>query len=82
MTCREFVDFLWRYFSRELSNEERFEFDAHLAVCPACVAYLETYRGSIELAREALPPSSNDPVPEEVPEDLVQAILAAREQAG
>ena len=71
MTCKEFVDFLWRYLDGELPDEERSVFDAHLAVCPACVRYLETYRETVRLSRDA----ALDPA--EAPEELVQAILDA-----
>jgi hypothetical protein len=34
MTCREFIEFLWKYESDELSAEEREQFDYHLTRCP------------------------------------------------
>ena len=77
MTCEEFVRFLFDYLVGELPNERRAQFNAHLAACPSCVAYMKTYEASIRLGRAALAPSE-DPVPAEVPEALVQAILAAR----
>jgi len=42
-------------------------------VCPSCVAYLKTYDRTILLAKS----TGEDPVPPEVPESLVKAILAA-----
>ena len=77
MTCRDFITFLLEYSSGELSPERRREFDAHLAECPWCVAYLHTYEHTIRLgtAASAVPEAA---VPAEVPEELVQAILAAR----
>ena len=77
LTCRELAEFLWRYLSDELSAGERFAFDAHLAVCPHCVHYLQGYEKTIELGRQAFaePDAS---APPEVPEELVQAILSAR----
>jgi anti-sigma factor RsiW len=51
--------------------------NAHLAACPSCVAYLKTYEASIRMGRLALAPS-DDPVPAEVPDALVRAVLAAR----
>jgi anti-sigma factor RsiW len=50
------------------------EFERHLAVCPSCVAYLKTYEQTILLAKAA----ADDPVPPDVPDSLVRAILAAR----
>jgi anti-sigma factor RsiW len=77
VTCRDFVDFLIEYFSGELAEAERTEFEGHLAECPACVTYLDTYRKTIQLLK-AVYVHPEDPVPDEVPEDLVRAILAAR----
>lgn len=74
MTCRELIDFIASYRDDELTLEQRAEFERHLAVCPSCVAYLKTYEQTIVLAREA----GDDQVPEDVPESLVRAILAAR----
>ncbi len=77
MTCREFIGFLMEYLSGELAASERAVFERHLALCSSCVAYLQNYQQTIELSRA----SFQDPdarVPEDVPEELVQAILAAR----
>ena len=80
MTWREFVEFLWRYTSDELSPEERATFDVHLAKCPHCVKYLHSYQETTRIGKAALAPSEKV-VPAEVPEDLVQAILASRIKA-
>lgn len=79
MTCREFAEFLIDYTSGEVSEQERFAFDAHLAVCPDCVAYIKTYLQTVKMGKAAFAPSS-EPVPEEVPEALVRAILASRKR--
>lgn len=75
LTCREFVEFLDRYLSRELPAETSARFDDHLARCPACSAYATTYRQTVGLARRAFGPA-DEPV-SGVPEELVRAILAA-----
>ena len=80
MTCRDFVEFLSEYLSDELVEAERAEFEAHLAQCPECVAYVDSYRMAIQLGKEAFT-FSEDQVPEEVPEELVRAILAMRSRA-
>ncbi len=78
MTCREFVDFLMAYLDGELRGEGRRRFDHHLERCPPCVAYLDTYRTTIELV-QTICGHPDDPIPADVPEDLVAAVLAARE---
>ena len=77
MTCRDFIEFLMEYLSDALTAEERAIFDAHLSECPWCVAYLKTYRETVALGKAALAEREKD-IPEDVPEDLVQAVLAAR----
>lgn len=80
MTCREVVEFLMAYLSHELSAEEQHIFDEHLALCPPCVNYLDTYRQTIRLSKEACR-CPDGPAEDEVPNDLIQAILAARRQS-
>ena len=77
MTCREFTDFIADYLSAELPEQVQRAFERHLDVCVNCRRYLEQYRETIACGRVAF----DDPaavVPDEVPEDLVGAILATR----
>ncbi len=77
MTCRELVNFLMDYLSGELPTDERALFDEHLGSCPECVAYLKSYEETLRLGRAAFS-RLDEPVPDEVPDELVTAILAAR----
>lgn len=77
VTCKEFVEFLADYLAKELSPAQQDEFDAHLSVCPSCVSYMKTYEESIRLGKAALR-ASDEPLPPDVPEELVRAILAGR----
>lgn len=77
VTCREFVDFLDDYLANALPVEQRAGFNAHLAACPSCVAYMKTYQASVRLGKAVLT-RSEDPVSDDVPESLIQAILATR----
>jgi anti-sigma factor RsiW len=77
LTCRELIDFLWRYVEDDLSPEERKAFDRHLALCPSCRAYLDSYRKTIALGKAAYADPSAE-VPAEVPDEIVAGILAAR----
>jgi anti-sigma factor RsiW len=75
MNCREFVDFLMAYLDGELEPEPARVFEEHMALCPPCLAYLDTYKDTIRLGKLACGAA---PRPEDAPEALVQAILAAR----
>jgi anti-sigma factor RsiW len=76
MNCREFTEFLMAYLDGELPEDTRSAFDFHLHGCQSCVDYMESYRATIALSRAAC--AEDAPVPEDAPETLVQAILAAR----
>jgi anti-sigma factor RsiW len=77
MTCQQLTDFIVDYRSGALSPDVRTQFDAHLAACTDCVAYLKSYEETIRLARGAYG-QADDPIPADVPEKLVQAVLATR----
>lgn len=81
MTCRDLIEFLSAYVSGELPPARRAEFDRHLSVCPPCVAYVESYRETIRLARGSFE-GPDAPLPEEVPPMLVAAIRAALNRKG
>jgi anti-sigma factor RsiW len=80
MTCRELIDFLMAYLDGELPADRRARFDAHLEICAACRRYLATYQEAVALGRDACS-APDEPVAADVPEDLVHAILAARDGA-
>ncbi len=77
MTCKEFSDFLMEFLDGGLSPGEHARFAEHLGECPDCVIYLETYRMAVALGKAAFA-AEDDPVPADVPADLIRAILAAR----
>jgi anti-sigma factor RsiW len=78
MNCREFAEFLHEYLSGTLPAVERAQFDRHLANCPTCISYLDSYQKTIQLAKTAFSGPGNAPLPVEVPEELIQAILRTR----
>lgn len=78
ITCREFEDFVSRYLDDELSKKQRAVFELHMRLCRECREYLAAYKRAIEIGREAFT-SEDETVPEDVPEDLIKAILDARE---
>ena len=77
MTCREFTDFLMEYFSGQLPASVHTEFERHLVDCPECSTYLKSYEETVRLGKAAFT-ELDTAVPVEVPETLVQAILASR----
>jgi anti-sigma factor RsiW len=77
LTCRDVVAFLMDYLDESLEPLQRAEFEAHLAACDECVAYLRRYEQTTRLGRAAF--EEPDAAAEaHVPRRLVEAILAAR----
>ncbi len=77
ITCETFEEFILAYLEGELPPRQKFVFDLHLKVCPECRTYLKAYKASLELARQSGEGANMDP--DEVPEDLVAAVVAARD---
>ncbi len=56
VTCKDFIeDLLVDYLEHTLSPEVAADLERHLAVCPPCVAYLNTYKRTQELVGRAAP---------------------------
>lgn len=78
ITCREFEDFVLRYLDDELPQRQRKVFEWHMRFCRECREYLAAYQRSMEINR-AVFEAEDEPVPREVPEDLIKAILDAKD---
>lgn len=77
ITCKEFEDFVLSYLDGELTPNQNRVFKIHLYLCRECRDYLNAYQRSIELSKHHFQKSSM-PVLDEAPEDLIKAILAAK----
>jgi anti-sigma factor RsiW len=76
LTCRELVAFVLDYLDDALPLPERVAFESHLAGCEDCLVYLRSYRETVRLGKAH--GEADDGAAPDMPEDLVQAILAAR----
>ncbi len=60
LTCQQIADFLLDYLTRELHPDTAAEFEEHLGICPDCVAFLNTYKKTVQVTRslryEDIPP--------------------------
>jgi anti-sigma factor RsiW len=51
ITCQQLISTLDDYVGDEMTAEERAEVERHLELCDSCVAYLDSYRRTIELEK-------------------------------
>jgi anti-sigma factor RsiW len=70
VTCQDIASFMLDYVEGTLPADIRQRFDAHLAECEDCVAYLADYRATIAATREAAAEQ-----PPAMPDALVRAIV-------
>jgi hypothetical protein len=54
LTCKQETQFIGRYIAGELRKRMIRAFEQHLGLCPDCVAFLKTYKATVELTREFL----------------------------
>ena len=53
LTCQDAIDLMADYLERALGDEVLAALERHLADCPACLAYLNTYKKTRDLAGHA-----------------------------
>ena len=75
MTCEEFGDFMADYLDGTMDTGLRRRFEFHMEACPMCRGHMEEYRAAVELTR-----SSAADAPVQAPQELINAILAARDR--
>ncbi|MFQ5757534.1 MAG: anti-sigma factor family protein [Acidiferrobacterales bacterium] len=75
ITCRSLEGFVIDYFEGTLPERQRLRFSLHLRLCRDCRHYLNAYQRATALSHVAF-----CELDEPVPEELVKAILAARQE--
>ncbi len=69
LSCQELVELVTEYLEGKLPAVEHFRFEAHVAACPGCKAYLEQMEQTIRWTGRL----SEDQVSEEAKGHLLQA---------
>lgn len=81
ITCTEFEQFIDDYLDNNLTAQETTVFERHLKLCRECRDYLAAYQNSITLGKAVFAADSDNLTAlNEVPSDLLQAVMAARPQ--
>ena len=73
MTCQEVNEFLADYLDGTLPWRQRLSFNLHLMICQHCRQYMASYAATVRLTK-----SLRQATEQQVPEELVRAILTAR----
>lgn len=61
LVCRDAVELVTAYLEDQLPARDRRRFEAHLAACPHCTAYVEQMRTTVRvLGRVEAPPLDGD----------------------
>jgi anti-sigma factor RsiW len=81
MTCRDFIALLDDYLAGQLPPHSSASFDAHLRCCVDCRNYLDSYRKTVELGKQAFESTDEDIPPGTVPESMIRAALIAASRA-
>lgn len=71
MNCQALIDrFLYDYHAGTLPISRRVEFELHLTLCRDCRRYVDSYKKTVNLAKETA-----SELPDQPPAELVQAII-------
>ena len=81
LSCKELIESLTDYLEGRLSLPRKTAFMLHLFCCGQCRAYLHNYETTITASKQAFSDSDDESAPAEAPEDLIQAILKARQDS-
>ena len=76
LSCQQLETFLVDYLDGKLNDEQRRAFEEHISLCPPCVQYVEDYKSAISLGKDCFKKEA-DECTEQIPEQLVSAILTA-----
>jgi predicted anti-sigma-YlaC factor YlaD len=68
MECRQIAELLGDYLDGSLPRETRELIDFHIDGCAPCVAFLNTYRGTVDVTRKL-------PDPTAIPAELKKRLL-------
>ncbi len=49
--CQQITDLILDYITGELHPDTAVEFEEHIGICPDCVAFMNTYKKTVEVTR-------------------------------
>jgi anti-sigma factor RsiW len=76
LECRQIAELLGDYFDGSLPRETRELIDFHIDGCPPCVAFLNTYKGTMDATRKL----HDVPIPSELKNRLLTVLKSTKSQ--
>jgi anti-sigma factor RsiW len=77
-TCKQMTALLSDYLNGRLGAKIKNDFEQHLSICPDCVSFLNTYRGTV-MATKSLSPAE---IPERVRENIREFLRRRLQRVG
>jgi predicted anti-sigma-YlaC factor YlaD len=74
MECRQIAELLGDYLDGSLPRETRELIDFHIDGCAPCVAFLNTYRGAVDVTRKLPDPAA---IPPELKKRLLKVLKSS-----
>ena len=78
VSCQEAIDLLMDYLEGELPSTRAAALETHLSGCSPCLAFLNTYRSTIQVSRQF----TVEEIPPELTDRLLEFLKRERDQAG
>ena len=75
IACRQIADLLGDYLDGTLPRRTRELLEWHIEACPPCVAFVNTYRGTVDAAAKL----RNADIPPELRQRLISVLRASRD---
>lgn len=77
--CKECIDLLYDYIEGSLDQSTTISLEEHFQDCPPCIAFLNTYKSTTSLCRDAL---NQIEIPDEVRNTLQSFLKEQKKQQG
>ena len=77
ISCESFDSFIVDYIDDNLTCDQKLVFLQHLNECPPCKIYLKNYEYRIQISKSIF---TTETEKLDIPEQLIEAILAAKKQ--
>ncbi len=77
ISCEQFERFVYDYYEGLLPEKQRKRFEFHMRICPMCESAFTGYVRTVELTGRLFA-ESDGKLPDDVPQELINAMLAAR----